>query len=197
MNKVNDMELKEQVEKGLQQAKIKKTPPLSNSNTTENKISFHGNSNQQANGNIVNIGKETKDPTITEAQAFTLRELVIQINESYQDKTTSDHKINIWNKLHDYCQTPAPDKDDRRSRYRLIQQSQYYRAISFLQKMLIKNLKAQKNITDVKRIAIEKRNLELTTEISELNNKLSTLLDVKNDKKEKPSVFKSLASGLF
>jgi hypothetical protein len=102
-----------------------------------------GRSNQQANGDIHNhhygSGVEI---TITESQGIQLRDLVNEIDLNHQTcMSGGDKKFELWNALHDYCYTPVPAQNDKRSRYKLIPHTQFYRALSFLQNRLITSIK--------------------------------------------------------
>jgi hypothetical protein len=129
-----------------------------------------GDHNQQLGNNstVININADKRDAVVTEAQAFKLRKLVIELNESYQEIKTFDHKMAIWNELHDYCQTPAPADGERRSRYRLIPQSQYYRAIAFLTTKLL-NHECKMSHDDLALIE------QLNSEINQLKQTINNL----------------------
>ena len=103
-----------------------------------------GNANHQTNAKVVNNYHGPiplpQEPCITESQAFQLRKLVDEIVESTHPFAHQDAKISLWNKLHDYCDTAVPLATDRRSRYRLIPHTKFYRALSFLQEKRIRGL---------------------------------------------------------
>ncbi len=97
------------------------------------KQAIDGNENQQANGHIYNHYSNTPAVAcISNAQAHQLRWLVNTIESLLNSYGKPTSAAEIWADLHDYCHTPAPLPNERRSQYRLMPETNFYRAKSYL-----------------------------------------------------------------
>lgn len=97
------------------------------------KQAIQGNENQQASGDIYNHYSNTPAVAcISSAQARQVRWLVDAIEAILNGDNKPISAAEIWADLHDYCHTPAPLPNERRSQYRLMPETSFYRAKSYL-----------------------------------------------------------------
>ncbi len=97
------------------------------------KQAIDGNDNQQASGHIYNhYSNSPAQACITPYQARQLRWLVDTIEMILNSYSKPTSAAEIWADLHDYCHTPAPLPNESRSQYKLMPETSFYRAKSYL-----------------------------------------------------------------